>query len=218
MSTPGIELLTRNGFDSVQNNRRESIDPRKESLSSQTTDERNWSWKYLRDQFGLKNMEDLYELYQQRLHRGYFSVFLLLQMLLCLAHVIVMCILGEIHDVLPDIITYLVVVILCFLLVIVTFQERLVKRYQWIPLITSCVIIVLLVLSDIGLPLYHNTTKKSPVIFRPAYGVHTLLACYIFLPVTHNLQALILGITVTLCHVVALGMFVYVKSDNKYPR
>ncbi|XP_067002907.1 adenylate cyclase type 2 isoform X2 [Anabrus simplex] len=218
MSTSGIELLTRSSLNSIRNSSQTSSSLLRDSLASQTTDERNWSWKYLRHQFWLKNLEDLYEHYQQRLHHGYFSVFLLLQVLLCITHVAVLLTMGELYKNLPDIVTYTVVMVLCWPLVTIIFKEKLVHDMPWIPFLTSCVVIVILVIADIGLPLYRVSTYQPRIHFRPAYATQTLLACYIFLPLTENIHAFILGMTVTSCHIAVLGLLVYSEFTDKFQR
>ena len=45
--------------------------------------------------------------------------------------------------------------------------------------------------------------------YRPAYATHVLLACYVFLPLTENLHAFILGVTVTLCYLASLSLVTY---------
>ena len=89
------------------------------------------------------------------------------------------------------------------------------QRYQWISLLVSCFVVVLLIITDLAITLYYN--KRAGDI-RPAYATHTLLVCYVFLPLTENIQAFILGITVTLCHLVVLGTVTYYNEERKYER
>lgn len=50
---------------------------------------------------------------------------------------------------------------------------------------------------------------KSCFCFRPAYATHALLACYVFLPLTENLHAFLLGITATMCYLATLSLVTY---------
>ncbi|XP_021926488.1 adenylate cyclase type 2 isoform X2 [Zootermopsis nevadensis] len=108
---------------------------------------------------------------------------------------------------------------LCWPLVFVVFKERLVHTFPWISLLVSCFVVVLLIIVDLGIPLYHasNRTEAADVL-RPAYTTHTLLVCYVFLPLTENIQAFILGLVVTLCHLTVLGTVTYYKKREIYER
>lgn len=91
--------------------------------------------------------------------------------------------------------------------------------FPWISLLVSCFVVVLLIIVDLGIPLYHasNRTEAADVL-RPAYTTHTLLVCYVFLPLTENIQAFILGLVVTLCHLTVLGTVTYYKKREIYER
>nr|CAD7405941.1 unnamed protein product [Timema cristinae] len=88
MSIAGIELITRNSLNSLRHASQGS-NYLQDTLNNQPTDDRSWSWGYLRRQFRNKNLDELYYQYQQRLQHGYFSVFLLLQILLTVGHIAV---------------------------------------------------------------------------------------------------------------------------------
>jgi len=105
--------------------------------------------------------------------------------------------------------------VLCWPLMLIVFKEQLVQSHQWISLLVSCFVIVLLIITDLGITLYHNNHVGE---LRPAYATHTLLVCYVFLPLTENIQALILGFTVTLCHLVVLGAVTYYREERIYNR
>jgi len=90
-----------------------------------------------------------------------------------------------------------------------------VQSYKWISLLVSCFVVVLLIITDLAITLYHNERAGD---LRPAYTTHTLLVCYVFLPLTKNIQAFILGLTVTLCHLVVLCTITYYKEERKSER
>lgn len=50
--------------------------------------------------------------------------------------------------------------------------------------------------------------------FRPAYATHALLACYVFLPLTENLHAFVLGITATMCYLATLSLITYRNTPD----
>jgi hypothetical protein len=116
---------------------------------------------------------------------------------------------------LPDALFYCITMVLCWPLVFIVFKERLVQSYPWISLLVSCFVVVLLIITDLGIILYHTEHAGD---LRPAYTTHTLLVCYVFLPLTENIQAFILGLVVTFCHLVALGMVTYYEKQRMYER
>lgn len=204
------ELITRSSLNSIRHGSQVSI-YLTETFSSESTDDRNWWWGYLRRQFKLKNLEELYLKYLQRLHLGYFSVFVLLQSLLSLSHAVVVWVTGV---PVPDALSYCIAMVLCWPLMLIVLKERLVQSYPWISLLVSCFVVVLLIIIDLGITLYHTEYAGG---LRPAYTTHTLLVCYVFLPLTENMQAFILGLVVTLCHLVVLGTVTY-KEQRMYER
>nr|CAD7462356.1 unnamed protein product [Timema tahoe] len=161
-------------------------------------------------QFRNKNLDELYYQYQQRLQHGYFSVFLLLQIVLTVGHIaVVIAAQDGLENTLPDVISYCVLTLLCCPLVLVVFKEKLVDKYPFVPFVSSCLVIVFLVVADLAVGIYHAGDEYLLLVLRPAYSTHALLACYMFLPLLHNFQPIILGATVTLCHLVTLGVIVY---------
>jgi len=105
--------------------------------------------------------------------------------------------------------------VLCWPVMLIVFKKHLVQRYKWISLLVSCFVVVLLISTDMAITLYYNAHAGD---IRPAYTTHTLLVCYVFLPLTKNIQAFILGLTVTLCHLVVLCNVTYYKEERKYER
>lgn len=64
-----------------------------------------------------------------------------------------------------------------------------------------------------SLPLTASFFFSSP-LFRPAYATHALLACYVFLPLTENLHAFVLGITATTCYLATLSLITYRNTPD----
>lgn len=115
----------------------------------------------------------------------------------------------------PDGLSYCIAMVLCWPLMLIVFKERLVQSHQWISLLVSCFVVVLLIITDLLITLYYTEHAGD---LRPAYTTHTLIVCYVFLPLTKNIQAFILGLTVTLCHLVVLGTVTYYNKQRKYER
>lgn len=115
----------------------------------------------------------------------------------------------------PDALSYCIAMVLSWPLMLFVFKEQLVQIYPRIPLLVSYLVVVLLIITDLVITLYHTEHAGD---LRPAYATHTLLVCYIFLPLTGNTQAFILGFMVTLCHLVVLGAVTYYKEQRIYER
>jgi hypothetical protein len=130
-----------------------------------------------------------------------------------------MCFLSLQEAPLPDAILYCMVMLLFWPLVFIVFKERLMHTFPCLSLLVSCFIVVTLIIVDLAIPLYHTSNRTEPQsILRPAYTTHTLLVCYVFLPLTENIQAFILGLIVTLCHLTVLGTVTYYKKRDIYER
>ncbi|XP_049813125.1 adenylate cyclase type 2-like [Schistocerca nitens] len=84
MSAAGLELLTRTSLSQAE---QKPPDLRSSFATPISLDERSWSWRHLRHQFRVKNLEELFARYQQRLQDGYFSMLVFVQVLLCAAHI-----------------------------------------------------------------------------------------------------------------------------------
>lgn len=115
---------------------------------------------------------------------------------------------------LPDIVAYLMVALVLWPLVALVFKQRLVKKFTWLPIVVSVLAVVTLVSVDIVLPVYHSLNSHSRNSLRPAYATHALLACYIFLPLQNNIYPAALGLGVTVCHLLSLGLVTYRNSTT----
>ncbi|KAI5729547.1 hypothetical protein M8J76_003724 [Diaphorina citri] len=195
-SVAGIELLTRSSLNSLKDTN--DIDASSFLWEAQPMDDRNWSCSYLR--------------YQQALHRGYFTVFLIVQSLLSLAHVIIILFCTqstEAEKYVPDMFGYLAAAVLSWPLLVIV--------YKWKnPSLASVLALLLVIIPDLCLPIYHTYADHTRYTMRPAFTTHTILAVYVFLPLVHNSQALLLGIGVTLCHLSVLFTVTYSRSAHIY--
>lgn len=80
------------------------------------------------------------------------------------------------------------------------------------PLFVTILTILVLITIDFFIPLYHS----SEALLRPAYTTHIVIVCYVFLPISDNLQAFTFGTAVTICHLIILGLVTYKKVVNEY--
>ncbi|XP_015124088.1 adenylyl cyclase X E isoform X2 [Diachasma alloeum] len=197
-----VELVTRTSLSSLH-----KVDDGR-IVSPNSLDE--WTWSSLRKQFEYKNLEKLYTIYQRRLQNGYLSLFVLVQLVLGIAHCTVLIMTVEIHASLPDVVTWCIMGALLCPVIALSFRSKLIAKETYLPVVLSCVIVVLLVLGDLAVPFWYTLgTSKDTTAIRPAYATHVLLACYVFLPLTENLHAFILGITATLCYLMSLALITY---------
>ncbi|XP_074115513.1 adenylyl cyclase X D isoform X2 [Cotesia typhae] len=203
-----VELVTRTSLSSLN-----KIDDGR-IVSPNSLDE--WTWSSLRKQFKYKNLEKLYSIYQRRLQNGYLSLFGLVQLVLGIAHCSVLVMTVEINASLPDVMTWSIMGAFLCPVIALSFRSKLVARETYIPVILSCVIVVILVLGDLAVPFWYtfSYSEDMPTI-RPAYSTHVLLACYVFLPLTENLHAFILGVTATLCYLTSLSLITY-RNQKDY--
>lgn len=88
----------------------------------------------------------------------------------------------------------------------ITFREEIMRRRPWIPFVTSSITVFVLVAVDMIEPLYHWNTLPP---LRPTYASHILLVIYIFLPLSDNRHAFILGIATTCCYLITFCLVTY---------
>ncbi|OAD53432.1 Adenylate cyclase type 2, partial [Eufriesea mexicana] len=114
----------------------------------------------------------------------------------------------SIENCIPDVVVYSIVSALLCPVIALSFRSEIITRNTYLPVMLSCLIVVLLVIGDLAVPLYYAHSDNIPPI-RPAYATHALLACYVFLPLTKKLHALILGVTATICYLATLSLITY---------
>ncbi|XP_046390529.1 adenylate cyclase type 7-like isoform X2 [Ischnura elegans] len=272
----GMELLTLNSIHSQKNPSQVSLYMK--DASSTEMDEDSWSWSYLREQFRIKDLEGLYLRYQRRLQHAYFSIFLMLQLVIGLTHLLILYFASDVNSTWPDMLVYGCLSVICVPMLITTYSEKILKSVPWMQLVLSFVVIFALLAVDIGLPLYHtlnesdeglipsNSSDRGPwttiglesafefeaekphlaelesmplsmpdltnnshaylenssvpdfLVVRPVYAGYTLLACYVFLPLPDNRQAFIMGLFVTVIHLISYGIFSYQDYADQVPR
>ncbi|XP_028045225.1 adenylate cyclase type 2 isoform X2 [Monomorium pharaonis] len=127
------------------------------------------------------------------------SLVITVSMKKCLVEIVVYCIVGA---------------LLCPVIAL-SFRSRHIAKNNYLPVMLSWMIIVLLVACDLTIPLYYvfNCNENIPRL-RPAYATHSLLACYVFLPITKNSHALVLGLTASMCYLTTLSIITYGNSNT----
>ncbi|XP_071445026.1 adenylate cyclase type 2 [Hetaerina americana] len=155
----GMELLTLNSINSQKNPSQVSLYMR--DASSSEMDEDSWSWTYLREQFRIKDLEGLYLRYQRRLQHAYFSIFLMLQFVLGLTHLLVLYFASNVDLTMPDMVAYGFLSLICVPIIVITYSEKILNTWPWMQLVLSFLVIFVLLAVDVGLPLYHSVTGSD---------------------------------------------------------
>ncbi|KZC04796.1 Adenylate cyclase type 2, partial [Dufourea novaeangliae] len=121
----------------------------------------------------------------------------------------------SIENCVPDVVVCIVGSALLCPVIALSFRSKLIARNNYLPVMLSCLIVVLLVVGDLAVPMYYTLTYTDVIPpIRPAYATHALLACYVFLPLTENLHAFILGITATICYLATLSLITYSNTSD----
>ncbi|XP_018341490.1 PREDICTED: adenylate cyclase type 4-like isoform X3 [Trachymyrmex septentrionalis] len=202
-----MELVTQASFSSLQKEDDGRI------ISSDSFDE--WTWSGLRKQFRYKNLEKLYTIYHRRIQYGYLSIFILLQLLLGFAYCLSLIITVGMRECLLEIVVYCIVGALMCPMIALSFRSRHIAKNTYLPIMLSWMIIVLLVVCDLTIPLFYVFTYAEDIPpIRPAYATHSLLACYVFLPITKNSHALVLGLTASMCYLATLSIITYNNTSD----
>lgn len=112
-------------------------------------------------------------------------------------------------DFVPDIFLYCTVAVLSGPLLVVVY------RRQQLGVTVSITMTILLLIVDLGLVVYYSLQSNLQTQLRPAYTTYILLVIYSFLPIVRNRQAVVLGIIVSLCHLLVLASVTYKTSPNR---
>lgn len=93
----------------------------------------------------------------------------------------------------------------------INFNVELVKRFSSIMFVTSWLAVSTLVITDIGLSVYHAVIKLD--LLRPVSGSYILYAVYIFMPLSNNAHAIMLGIAVSASYLIDYAFVTYRKYN-----
>lgn len=111
-----------------------------------------------------------------------------------------------------DIFAYVTSALLVWAILALNFRSELIKRFPWIMYVTSWLAVTILTVTDIGVSVYHAVINLD--ILRPAYGSYVLYAVYIFMPLPDNVQAFMLGMSVTISYLIDYAFVTYRKLPD----
>ncbi|TMW41563.1 hypothetical protein DOY81_013358, partial [Sarcophaga bullata] len=184
-----------------------------ESRHDTLINEKKWEWGFLRNQCRNLELEQFYQSYLQRLRVSYLSLFIIIELMVVGVHsIILLSTISNLNKVAADIFAYVTSALLVWAILALNFRDELIKRYTWIMYVTSWLAVTILVITDIGISVYHAALNLD--ILRPAYGSYILYAVYIFMPLPDNVHAFLLGMAVTMSYLIDLAFVTYRKLPD----
>lgn len=207
ISLAGVDDLTI-ARDSVHKIRRVSEDSLQNFFELDT--ENVFRLFYLRKQFSLKELEGLFDRYTERINQAYFSQFLLLQALMSLVHFVVVFLVNferaTLWVVVPDLTLYSATCVLSAIFFVL--NERYVKNRSRLLTTLTLSIFALVFFTDLAVPIYYGLAGLQPNL-RPAYTTHLLITAYVFCNIRSDLGAFLLGLFVSVSHLLTLAYVTY---------
>ncbi|XP_055382596.1 adenylyl cyclase X E [Condylostylus longicornis] len=177
--------------------------------------DKKWEWGFLRKQCFNLELEPFYQTYMQRLQRSYLSIFIVLQFVVGGAHSIVLVsVVDDKERIFPEILIYVGAILAVWASLFITFKEDYIRRKPSATYIASFVAVLVMVVADLLIPLYHSLVDFPKPELRPAYAGFVLYAIYIFIPLSENLHALIFGLATTAVYILTFAMITYRLDDQ----
>uniref|UniRef100_A0A182JM26 adenylate cyclase n=1 Tax=Anopheles atroparvus TaxID=41427 RepID=A0A182JM26_ANOAO len=177
---------------------------------------KKWELGFLRRECVNLGLETFYLKYMERVQRSYLSIFVVLQTFVSISHVIVI-VTGKQHPtaaIHPDLICYTFGILIVWISLFAAFKEGLVKARPWVPYVSSSIAVITMIVTDLTIPLYHAVVTFINPPLRPSYASHTILAIYIFLPLSENIHGIILGSTTSLCYLIVMTLITYRLEEH----
>ncbi|VEN34886.1 unnamed protein product [Callosobruchus maculatus] len=164
-----------------------------------TFDERRWRLSYLKTQFKSYELQSSFKKYTRKINHGYFSVFLILFLLVCTIHAGVLFFSTYykkeyIASVLPDLIIYIFGALLSLLGLFTV--DKMSQMYGNLHRMSLFAFIVVFGM-NIFVPLYHKEFKKDLTWVRPVYTCLLTISCYVFFDIYSKVRAVFMGLAVT---------------------
>nr|CAH7741262.1 unnamed protein product [Callosobruchus chinensis] len=132
-----------------------------------TFDERRWRLSYLKTQFKSYELQSSFKKYTRKINHGYFSVFLVLFLIVCTIH--------------------------AGLLFFSTYYNKMYGNLHRMSLFAFIVLFSM----NIFVPLYHKEFKKDLTWVRPVYTCLLTISCYVFFDIYSKIKAVCMGLAVT---------------------
>ncbi|XP_063590927.1 adenylate cyclase type 2-like isoform X1 [Penaeus indicus] len=216
-----LEIMARKSLPYIQQRRQSSASAYIREPLMATTDDRNWSWRYLRERFRIKDLEDLFEHYQLRLHHAMFIVYLMLQLFLSFSAIAALFITQHPpEELVPELTGHGAALVVCMALLVYVYDERTFRQFPSLHVVMSGLIILTLFATDVSLTLYfHEQEIQGNEDKDVKFGnmIYLLLVVYVFLPIPKKWQVTVLALLLTLGYL-ALGYYAIQGDQSPYGR
>ncbi|KAK9881461.1 hypothetical protein WA026_016347 [Henosepilachna vigintioctopunctata] len=176
-------------------------------------DDRKWNLFHLMKMFQTKDIQDLFEMYTQRLNQSFFALLMLLQSGLFAVHfLIVACSTESVTSNLLDLILYAFITFISIAMFIVTDgRDYKVLSNNTLQLM-SLVFFVLLLVVNMAVPLYYYF--HAEVLLRPAYTKHIIISCYVFFFISNFAVTFAFSLLASAIHLLVLTFVTYENLDS----
>ncbi|XP_068202815.1 LOW QUALITY PROTEIN: adenylate cyclase type 2-like [Palaemon carinicauda] len=207
--------MMRNSLASLQQRRVSTASAFIREPITANTDDRNWSWKYLRERFRLKDLEALFEQYLRRINHAMLIVYLMVQIFISAAFIVSLCVTKPFTNaVAPEMTAHGVTVIVSFSLLLYVYNERTFHEFPRLHILLSGFVALCLFTIDVAMTLYFQEEDLAPndytlVVF--GNPIYVILVVYMFLPIQRIWQVVSLAVLLTIGYLsvqgYALGAF-----------
>ncbi|XP_071547406.1 adenylate cyclase type 2-like isoform X2 [Panulirus ornatus] len=196
-----FEIMARNSLTSLQQRRQSTASAYIREPITATTDDRNWSWHYLRERFRIKDLEDLFERYQLRLHHAMLVVYLMLQLIVSFLFIVFLLFSQQALGLLvPELTGHSAIFVVCTSLLVYVYNEATFRQFPSFHIVLSGLVILTLFTTDVVLTLYFHDNGGGDDQHRDIkFGnmMYLLLVVYVFLPFPRKWQVMFMALLLT---------------------
>ncbi|ROT79207.1 Adenylate cyclase type 2 [Penaeus vannamei] len=172
-----------------------------------------------KERFRIKDLEDLFDHYQLRLHHAMLIVYLMLQLFLSLCSIAALFISQHPpEELIPELTGHGAALVVCLALLVYVYDERTFRQFPSLHVVMSGLIILTLFATDVSLTLYfHEQNIQGDEDKDVKFGnmIYLLLVVYVFLPIPRKWQVTVLALLLTLGYL-ALGYYAIQGDQSPY--
>nr|XP_036214802.1 adenylyl cyclase X E isoform X1 [Bactrocera oleae]XP_036214808.1 adenylyl cyclase X E isoform X1 [Bactrocera oleae]XP_036214815.1 adenylyl cyclase X E isoform X1 [Bactrocera oleae]XP_036214816.1 adenylyl cyclase X E isoform X1 [Bactrocera oleae]XP_036214822.1 adenylyl cyclase X E isoform X1 [Bactrocera oleae] len=179
-----------------------------EGHQTKLVNQKQWELGYLKRKCRNLELEQYYVSYMNRLRLSHLGLFIFVLILIAIVHSLLIIITfpkNENRDIYLDIGIYMGCTLIILIVLLFNFRLTLNKRYEWLTFSSIWLAISTLVVMDISIPIYRAVKDYNIIV--PTYYSFIIYATYIFMPITEDVHAFILGVAVSFCYMI-LFLFV----------
>lgn len=191
----------RNSLASLQQRRQSTASAFIREPITANTDDRNWSWKYLRERFRLKDLEALFEQYLRRINHAMLIVYLLIQVFISTVFIITLCVTKPLTGAAaPEMTAHGATMIVSFSLLFYVYNEKTFHEFPRQHILLSGFVAVCLFTIDVAMTLYFHEEEVAHSDYRQVvFGnpIYVILVVYMFLPIQRKWQVVSIAVLLT---------------------